>query len=946
MDASLRMDLQARLAADRDRGAEDPFTNPYLRFALSFSRRLESGDIPMEAVEAVVSELTLAAFADRAERLREYFGPADPEATLADLSAMFERLAGCGDFEAFAEVVAGAPFGIVLTAHPTFGLRLDLSRILVELATGFDRAGEALDDAARAERLTRASHIPHESPAELTLDVEHAWSVEALGAAQAAMETIYRVVLRVARGRWPERWTALTPRLVTLATWVGFDQDGRTDVTWQVSIAKRLDLKRIVLERRLRSIEPLLATTDGERRRALAALASVLADAAETVERQARLLGAAVADPVRTAEFARTLVEERERALVDCTPLLARVETALALAADDQEREALLVLRAGLAAEGLSLARVHVRLNAGQLHNAIRRQVNLETSPTDPANRRTYFAAIEQLIAEARPVQINFGDLMGEPASARRLMMTLAQMKKFIDASTPVRFLIAETEAGFTLLAALYLARLFDVEDGIEISPLFETAEAFERGEKVVEEALRSRYFRDHLKRHGRLTIEFGFSDSGRFIGQMAATFRIERLRLRLGEMLEAQGLAELEVVFFNTHGESIGRGGHPASLADRFRYAAPPWSRAELSRRGLRLKEEDAFQGGEGYLPLLSRTAALVTLKTALQTVLEPDPEAERDPIYDDPDFSAEFFATIEQQFTSLVADADYAALLGLFGTALLPKSGSRPVRRQTGDSGRPRTMRSVSELRAIPNNAVLQQLGYMANTLYGVGTAAAKHPDIFAAMRRDSPRFRRATDMVAAARGASDIAATSAYAATLDPELWLDRASKDDEPACDLAVRSLAERAGLGDDLARVLRRLQAEDIALEKALGPVASARRDRLMLLHGLRIGLVQRLCRLAVKIPEFTPRPEFTRAALQEQLLRLDAPGALGELTTIFPLRDQSSPKADFGEASAYTSEVPHAYHEEHETVFQPIARLYALILRISTAISHEIGASG
>ena len=36
-------------------------------------------------------------------------------------------------------------------------------------------------------------------------------------------------------------------------------------------------------------------------------------------------------------------------------------------------------------------------------------------------------------------------------------MMTVAQVAKHIDAAAPVRFLIAETESGYTLLAALWL---------------------------------------------------------------------------------------------------------------------------------------------------------------------------------------------------------------------------------------------------------------------------------------------------------------------------------------------------------------------------------------------------------------------------------------------------------------------------------------------------------
>jgi phosphoenolpyruvate carboxylase len=108
------------------------------------------------------------------------------------------------------------------------------------------------------------------------------------------------------------------------------------------------------------------------------------------------------------------------------------------------------------------------------------------------------------------------------------------------------------------------------VEERIEISPLFETEEAFKRGERVIEEALKSPHYRAYLERQGRLAAQFGFSDSGRFIGQMPAAFRIERLRLRLAQLLERHGLSKLEAILFNTHGESIGRGGHPLTFADR----------------------------------------------------------------------------------------------------------------------------------------------------------------------------------------------------------------------------------------------------------------------------------------------------------------------------------------------------------------------------------------
>ena len=142
----------------------------------------------------------------------------------------------------------------------------------------------------------------------------------------------------------------------------------------------------------------------------------------------------------------------------------------------------LAVLRAELANFGLGMAHTHARLNATQIHNAIRREIGMESAPDDPSRRRSYTAAVNALLDAVEPATINFGSLLHESASGTRLMMLVAQMLKYVDATTPVRFLIAECETSFTLLAALYFAKLFGIADRVEISPLFETRKALERG--------------------------------------------------------------------------------------------------------------------------------------------------------------------------------------------------------------------------------------------------------------------------------------------------------------------------------------------------------------------------------------------------------------------------------------------------------------------------------
>jgi phosphoenolpyruvate carboxylase len=942
--------LGSILSRVRAQAAADPLSNPILLFALDLTLRIDRGEIDLDGLESIVQQLTAEAFADRAERLKNYLGETAIAANERALEDLIECKAREGGFEEFRTALARTVFGVVFTAHPTFSISLELARSLAELATGQTVEGMALDQAGRDDRMETAARVEHRPPDELSLEVEHAWVTEALNHAHDALEGMHRTAMRVARRHWPEQWTSVAPRLVTLASWVGYDQDGRTDITWTRTIAARLADKLAMIERYLRKIDVLERAASGDFLATLQPLRTVLATASATVAHQIELLAAAERDPAATAAFGRAMVSGRSHALVETAPIVALLAAAIQAAPDDERREAIAVMRASLRTHGLALAHIHVRLNASQLHNAARRLVGLETEPNDPANRRSYFTTINDLLGRVRPVAISFESLMAERASAKRLMMTVAQVVKFIDAETPIRFLIAETKTGFTLLTALYYARMFGVDDRIEISPLFETEEAFERGERVIEEALKSPHYRAYLERQGRLAVQFGFSDSGRFIGQMAATFRIERLRLRIAQLLERHGLGKLEVILFNTHGESIGRGGHPSTLADRLRYAAPPNSRAEFERRGVRVKEEISFQGGDGYLLFLTPAAATASIRQILGFAFDVSDETGNDPIYAAPDYSAEFFATVQQEFSNLVDDPDYAALLSLFGANLLYRTGSRPVAREVEEWGRPSKIEHPSQLRAIPNNAILQQLGFMANTIHGIGRAISKDPELFQAMRERSARFGRAMQMVAAALDRTELDVLRAYVNTLNPAMWLNGAGRARRPARTKALRELARVTGqldLHDRLARLVRRLQADQLWLLDAIEPAETVQRRRLILLHGIRVAVIQRICLLATEIPNFSPQLGVTRDDILARILELDVPSAVERLRRIFPHEERAaSPLDDFGEKSQYRPDSALSYEIEHHTVFDPMLKLFDLARRIGTAITHEIGAVG
>jgi phosphoenolpyruvate carboxylase len=929
--ATLAADLLDLTERACEHAAEDPFGNPMLAVALAITRRVDHGHITLDGLEDLIRHLRDAAFADRAARFAKYVGGTDRQTNEAALARLAESLVRPDPDDSpvplarFRSAVERTRFAAVFTAHPTFANPPDVLATLAEAASG----------------RPAASHLSHR-PSPPTLEDEFQQACAAIARGRDALDVLNAALLTAARACWRERGTGLIPRAVILSSWVGYDTDGRNDIHWWDTLRLRLRMKRLQLERLVEKLADLeirsaASATDALRECLLTAITAVTAQINDCPTG---------ADAQAVARFAHTLIDRRDEALLTPEPLMALFADAIA-AAEEGDRLTLCVARAGLASHGLALAHTHVRLNGTQLHNAIRQRLGFDDQPEDPASRRVLLSQMNAALDAVTPVPVDFGGLLVEQASAVRLMMTVAQIAKHIDAATPIRFLIAETESGYTLLAALWLARLFGIEKHIEISPLFETAEALERGVRVVEEAVRSPHWRAYLQGIGRLSLQFGYSDSGRYVGQLAASYLIERLRLKIAEMLERHGVSGVEIVLFDTHGESIGRGAHPGTLADRLTYLSPTTSRQALASAGLAVREESAFQGGDGYLFFGTPELALATVTRLAEHAFPPPAPPSADPVYADPDFAADFFPTIGAGMQALVEDPGYAALLGAFGPALLDKTGSRPSARQSDGMGGPATITHPRELRAIPNNAILQQLGWCANTLHGLGAAVERHPEAFGDLLVSSPRFRRAIDLAEHALRHSDIDVLRAVIATFDPTTWLDRAGHARFPANRRAalvtVARGVERLGLAAPLQAMFRRLQADHLAL-RGVWTDAPRMARREMLLHALRIALINRIWLLETEIPDFSTRYGISRQALTLRIYRLDVPASLNLLGQIFPLQPDEAADLDYAEPPAPRAAA--AYTREHAEIFVPMQRIFNMVREVGTAITHELGAFG
>jgi phosphoenolpyruvate carboxylase len=934
----------ARLQTLRENRHAAPLESPVDLLANEISSAIDSNEIGTFDLDRSIRALTLKAFLARAARLRRYLGEIDPEKNEQTLRTLVRSLMKDADgrpvpFDEFRRTVETERIGIVFTAHPTFALSAELTRTLAALAAGRNEHGRPLDPAERRAAESAAARARHGLPDGITLAGEREAAGLAIDHLHNALALLYLILLDEAANSYPREWRSLVPRLVTIASWVGFDLDGRNDIRWFNTLEARLDLAA----RQLRRYRDAAGPGDDPE--------GLLATACEQTEAIATALRDTDGNAETLAPILRVLAESADKRFADPSRLLESLDAAIETASNADALD-LAVLRANAANFGIGSAHIHVRLNAAQIHNAVRHDIDFDGDPNQPGQRRRNLAELDARFASIEPMSVNFGSIITESMSGRRLFMLVAQFLKHIDRKTPIRFLIAECDSHFTVLAALYLARLFGVADRVDVSPLFETPQALRHGHDVIRDLLANEHYRAYLHERGRLCIQTGYSDAGRYVGQPAAALAVERLRIKVAEALAEADLPGIGLLIFDTHGESIGRGAHPDGFAARLDYIDTPESRLRFAAQGIEVKQELSFQGGDGYALFANPALALATLTRLLEHALTP-PVDRPDPFYRETDYSLDFFVTIKEFNEGLIDDPNYATLLGAFGTNLLYPSGSRPLHRQT-DSGKAAEISSPRELRAIPHNAILQQMGYLANSLGGVGRAMALDLERFVDMHEQSPRLRSLVALAAAARKVSSRDVLVAYVSLLDPVSWLLLAATDDNGNRREELRRVAgmlNEIGRFSRMNRMLRLFLQDDIDLADGLARIDrpleySETQADVELLHALRIALIRQIFRITARLPRFSSRADFTVDDVLADLLHLGVPKATRQLRATFPAAAASVDDDAFGEPASYRAEGERGYAREHRMLFDPLDALHDDVRRISVAVMHLMGAVG
>jgi phosphoenolpyruvate carboxylase len=932
--------LRDELRALRTKIPDTPALNPIVNLAFDLSRQLEAGEISFDEVKALAGRLMDRACVQRALHLRERVGFVDRATTYKEFTDFVEGAAAAADFETFKARWERARTGIVLTAHPTFGVSDALSKKIVEIAVGDVDPNAPIG-------------VPHRPDENIDLMYEHGRAQNAIQNLRNAYVELLDSFFTAALHRFGDRAYEIRPKLATFACWVGYDLDGRTDIDWRKSFILRLKEKRASLadiRDRFMGLKGELPA-DGEAQRLSRQVKGKLDLTIAAVDEQIEALDKVMTKNMPLAEAANVITRQDGYNITTVEPIVSLFRGLIDVLPEGKGKRSVAVLAGLMEATGLGTAHIHVRINAVQLNNAFRAFVH-EPWTRDLTESQA-LARIVGMIESARKETVNFESLDLETATAIRQFALIAQIKKHVDRETPVRFLIAETESPATVLIAIFFATLFGVDDITDVSPLFETPLGLETGARVVERLVAEKAYVNYARKRGRLALQTGFSDAGRFVGQIAATLAIERLHHGIAEAIGNSDLKGVETLIFSTHGESMGRGAHPGEMRTRLHYVFSDESRCRFARGGIPIKHETSFQGGDGYQFFANRR---LTTRALATVIMDGEVPAESDdPFYEDTDLRLDFIGRLREYQEDLFAHPGYRAVLSAFGANILFKTGSRPVKRQMDSSGAI-DRSAISRMRAIPNNAILQQFGYVANVVAGLGAAVGSERERFIELARSSRRLRPLLEMIARGKQLSSLNAMGANAIIFDPGFWAWRGSWGREPNLDPAFRSLASLL-LGDDrngeINSLVHHLRLDAVELHSMLeeigiegGKIPDDTRLELDLLQAIRLALIMRVFILAAQMPRFATR-DISHRQLFEMALMLDIPSVVTEMRRAFPRRvEAGGDGAQYSEKATYRPHGIDDYGRVETEILAPMEQAYELIREIGTGISHHFGAFG
>ncbi|NNC59333.1 MAG: phosphoenolpyruvate carboxylase, partial [Erythrobacter sp.] len=407
--------------------------------------------------------------------------------------------------------------------------------------------------------------------------------------------------------------------------------------------------------------------------------------------------------------------------------------------------------------------------------------------------------------------------------------------------------------------------------------------------------------------------------------------------------------------LIFNTHGESMGRGAHPASFRDRLEWPLSPWARRRFAAGNIRLEPEASFQGGDGYQFFETPELALATLEQIADYDWTDHASEEPDPFYTRTDISLDFYRAIRAHQREHLESATYSRAITAFGLGMLNSTGSRVSRRQS-DISADRSM-SLRQIRAIPHNAILQQLGYPVNVVAGIGAAADGNEEDLAQLIESSPRGRQMMRLARNANALASIKTVAAYGELFNSAYWASRTYRGTEEGISEACQALADYLTKDDRngvFRRLASRLRVDALKFHRLIEhlspeqpqPERERTRRTIGVLQALRLALFKHMFLRAVSLPSFSRANDISRDDVLEMVFTLRIEDALAQMRRAFPTSFPQLGDFALDEPSDWPDDDGAGYGAIGRQFIDPIERAYSLSLRITGAIANHFGAHG
>jgi phosphoenolpyruvate carboxylase len=406
-------------------------------------------------------------------------------------------------------------------------------------------------------------------------------------------------------------------------------------------------------------------------------------------------------------------------------------------------------------------------------------------------------------LSDPRRVLLGIEDYSKDTQEMIRVFQTIKEIHDEFGIRAIQVYLISMTQSPSDVLEVLLLAKeagLYrlhadgKVESNLNISPLFETIDDLKAAPGIMETLFNMPLYRQHLRiLKDHQEVMFGYSDSSKDGGTLAANWRLYYAQMEIHNMASRYGIS---LKFFHGRGGSLGRGGGPLHKS----LMSQP---AETIDDGVKITEQGEVLSYRylteeiAYRSLEQAVAALLQIST---NVLQ---EADRGVLRKDTwvDALEEIALVSHKKYRSLVFEdpgfMDYfyeSTPLAEFGQLNI---GSRPMVRRSG--------RRFEYLRAIPWVFAWTQSRQLIPAWYAAGTGltafAGEKPgnmDLMKEMYEEWPFFRNTIDNLELALTRADMMTAKEYAGLVNDREAADRIFNDIKEEYEKTLKVVLEVSG----------------------------------------------------------------------------------------------------------------------------------------------------